>query len=409
MKQTEFRDRALVVESNPLVRARRSMTTLQAKIFAIGLADVNPHMSVNDKTYDIQFRDTYVPASKVREMFGADGGWYLSKMREACKKLGHTVIEFDYKDGGISVESVFNHVRYLPGDGLYIRFNDDMKPYILELVGQKYTRIPTKEIFALSSTYAMRLLEVLMQERWAAMKKKKHVAHVKIGYADLRGYLNVPEETYTQMSNFRKFVLDAPIKEIHKKTCYRIEYQTIKTGRKVTAFDFSIDFSKESLLDVNETLDIREKALNFAKPEIQEALEKAGATPRTAKSWCKRFPENALWWLIKKMKTAKPADAGQWRGAACRNGGWLMSAYEKERQEHHNARKKMENTAEFVIEEIAEDAVPDVFDETKDIERAKIQVVKSALEQGRLDGTAKSILIAYKMQPKEFVKRYMHD
>lgn len=45
------------------------------------------------------------------------------------------------------------------------------------------------------------------------------------------------------MAEFKRRVLDAPIREINKRTQYRLSYEATKMGRKITGFTFTMDCS----------------------------------------------------------------------------------------------------------------------------------------------------------------------
>ena len=139
--------------------------------------------------------------------------------------------------------TAFDKLEYKPNDGLYLQFSRYMRPYILDLLQTKgYTRINVEYLFKLSSPYAMRLLELLLQ--YQNIKQFKELMEIKrkMTIEEIRFALNVPEGTYSdRMDHFRKFVLDDPIKEINTRTPYIVRYDVVKEGRKVVAFEFTMD------------------------------------------------------------------------------------------------------------------------------------------------------------------------
>ena len=117
-----------------------------------------------------------------------------------------------------------------------------MRPYLLDLMNSGgYTQITVAQIFTLTSPYAWRLVELMLQFKGT----KKVVIERTITIEDLRFSLNVPDNAYAgRINNFRKFVIDEPINEINSKTSYFMTYRVIKKGRKVSAFEFLMDTSK---------------------------------------------------------------------------------------------------------------------------------------------------------------------
>ena len=83
--------------------------------------------------------------------------------------------------GGFVIYTVFDVIRYKPKDGLRIQFNHNMRPFLLDIYESRkgYTRIGLKQIFQLSSAYAIRLLELMLQYR-GTMQGKKIVRHIEV-------------------------------------------------------------------------------------------------------------------------------------------------------------------------------------------------------------------------------------
>ena len=102
MKKGKNEERALVLrndvyQSNPLVNSRKVFDLLGMRIFLLGLRGLNPHFSEQDKYYDKEFPDLFIPTSKLTEIFGNTK--YLAELKPACKKLFDTIIELNSADG----------------------------------------------------------------------------------------------------------------------------------------------------------------------------------------------------------------------------------------------------------------------------------------------------------------------
>ena len=215
------------------------MDIIELRIFTLGLQGLNPHFSINDKFYDKEFPMTFIPTVKLVKIFG--NTWYLHDLEKICDKLFDAKITFNDYDGGFEMLHIFQKLKYKPKKGLYIKFDDLMKPYILELFQSNgYTKINIEQIFPLMSTYAVRLVELLLQFQGT----KKKILSRKINIDDLRFALNVPDDAYiNRMDNFKKNIIEKPLAEINKKTKYKMDYSTIKTGKKITDFIFYMDIS----------------------------------------------------------------------------------------------------------------------------------------------------------------------
>ena len=181
-----------VYQSNPLVNSRKVFDLLGMRIFLLGLRGLNPHFSEQDKYYDKEFPKLFIPTSKLTELFGNTK--YLAELKPACKKLFDTIIELNSVNGGFELYHLFRKLKYEPGEGLYLQFDELLRPYILDLFQTKgYTRINVEYLFKLSSPYAMRLLELLLQYQNIKFFKELMEIKRKMTVEELRFTLNVPD------------------------------------------------------------------------------------------------------------------------------------------------------------------------------------------------------------------------
>ena len=241
-----------VYQSNPLIQARKDFDVIGMRVFFLGLSGINPHFSDKDKYYDAEFNRMFIPTSKITELFGGNTK-YLSELRKTCTKLFDSIVELNYADGGFKLMHIFEELEYKPKEGLYLQFSRKMRPYILDLFESKgYTRINVEYLFKLSSPYAVRILELLIQ--YQNIKQFKEMMEIKRKFTmeELRFVLNVPVGAYAaRMDNFRRYVLDDPIREINERTPYIVRYETVKEGRKVVAFEFTLDTYRVPIGELN--------------------------------------------------------------------------------------------------------------------------------------------------------------
>ena len=260
-------ENSLTYQLNPLIEAQKDFDVMETRLFYLGLQDINPHITEKDKYFDENFPDTIITPSELKNIFGH--GQYIRELDKATDRLIGRYISIKYEDG-FDKFTIFQHVRYKEGKGLFIKFNEDMRPFILDIYkGYKkygFTKIEMQQIFFLGSAYAMRILELLLQYKSTA---KKGIIEREIAIDDLRKKLNVPNEAYkNNMSNFRQFVLDKPIKDINKNTQYNVSYETIKTGRKVAGFKF--------FCNCNKAIKDNEYTTTVEALPVEERLEQEG-------------------------------------------------------------------------------------------------------------------------------------
>ena len=236
-----------VSQTNPLIQAKRNFTAIGTRIFFIGLQTLNPHFSSRDRFFDEKFPRVTIPPSQLVEIFGGNTA-YLHELKKECTRLFNAIIEFSEADGGFELNHIFRELKYKPREGLHIQFDEIMRPYLLDLLrANGYTVISVAQIFKLSSTYAVRLVEIMLQyQNLPEMKARKEIER-KMLMEELRFALNVKKGAYAdRINNFRKFVLDEPIREINTKTLYKMRYEVQRDGKpggRVIGFVLYMDVS----------------------------------------------------------------------------------------------------------------------------------------------------------------------
>lgn len=108
-------------------------------------------------------------------------------------------------------------------------FSQDMLPYLSELKGQ-FTRYKLEYIGNMTSVYAIRLYELLMQ--WKTTGKRE----VEIAW--LKQQFQI-EEQYSAMADFKKRVLLPAVVDINQHSDYQVSWTQRKTGRQVTHLIFA--------------------------------------------------------------------------------------------------------------------------------------------------------------------------
>lgn len=251
-----------VIQANPLIRARKEMNLTEMRLFVLGLQDIKPHIT-DDVIHDVEFHETIISHNELTELFGTDNNGNIANLKKQAEKAYDNKIILSYKDGGFGFRHIYQKMDYIPNKGLLIKFDDEIKPYILEIINQAYTKYKVKAFFSLSSVYAWRLLESLLEKQGYLKQGHKEIFLI-LTIEEVRFRLSVPDGKYEgRINNFRKYVLDEPIKEINDKTDYFVCYEVQKTGRKVTGFKFWLKLKKtaEKMVETIEEDPAQEKEL----------------------------------------------------------------------------------------------------------------------------------------------------
>lgn len=125
-----------------------------------------------------------------------------------------------------------SQVEYIDNEGeVSIVFAPAVVQHITHLE-KEFTRYDLEQVSSLTSTYAVRLYELLIS--WRRTGKTP-----EIDLATLRERLGVGEGELTRIDNFKRKVLDFAIKQVNEHTDIVAEYQQHKRGRTISGFSFT--------------------------------------------------------------------------------------------------------------------------------------------------------------------------
>ena len=355
-----------VVQANPLIEARKHMNLSEMRLFLLGLPGLKPNISTDGNIHDVEFHDIWVSPSQLERLFSGKTA-SITNLKRHIKSAYNGFIELAFDGGGFGLRHIYAKMDYFPQKGLLIKFDDEMKPYILDILNQSYTRYALKHVFPLSSEYGWRIMELLLEYQ-GYLKKGKPFIYRKFTLSEIRFLLNVPEGLYEgRLDNFRVRVLDTPIREINEKTIYHVWYDAYKEGRKIAGFTFYMERKHDddgaavppeevAALDDVPTTDKRDILARLMNPDRWNITEKA------ALKLVQKYPLEYL--------DANIRYAYKYRDGKKNLGGWLMSCIERdeagkerERQEVKKAEQEHEKEKARRRAEVRERVLNAVFDD----------------------------------------------
>ena len=247
-KAKPTRELKTVYQANPLLQSKKDYGILEHRLLRLAIADVRPHLK-NSMYFDNDFKTFHLSSKELLEYFkdgaGGDSHSLYDKLVKSCQSMGKKTVELKINKG-VKVIPVFEYIEFTAQDGLYIKFNRAMMPYLIELEGGNYTRTLLGLSFSLNSVYSLTLLELMLQYQGTA---KFDIVTRKISLEELKFSMNVPEDAYNgRIDNFRHKVIDSAIKDINANTDYEInpKYEIIRGKfNKVTGFIFKLKLPPE--------------------------------------------------------------------------------------------------------------------------------------------------------------------
>ena len=230
MKNTE-----LVVKSNRLVEASYRLDLVEQRIVLLAV------VHARESGRGLNAVD-FVPitAKDYGERFGVDERNAYQQIKDAAKTLyerGFVLYDTDPDSGKPRVIKTrwVSASSYIDGTGtVQIQFAGAVVPYITRLEAE-FTSYRLEKIANMTSAYAIRLYELLMQ--WDSTGQRK---------VDLEWLRQILQVTgYKAIKDFKKYVIDVAITQINAHSDLTVSYTQQKTGRNVSHFIFSFNHKEE--------------------------------------------------------------------------------------------------------------------------------------------------------------------
>ena len=248
--------RAEIYQKNPLLQAPKNYDTLGWRLFELLISDVKPHLK-NSKQFDTEFRTMTMETRDVIDLLTSEGtkrNDLYKRLQKTCNKMAGSYISIKVEDGFEAIP-VFEIIKFTTKNGLLMRFNIQMKPYLIELEDGDYTHFKFRNALTLTSPNAIQLLEYLLE--FSYFKKKKNPYYRDISYEDLRYIMGIKDSMYVDKKTgkplkgvFVQYVIKKPLAEINKKLPYHIDFEPIKDKhdkRKTVGWRFWVTICEDAI------------------------------------------------------------------------------------------------------------------------------------------------------------------
>jgi len=216
----------LVVLSNAIIEARL-LTNFEANEFKLFLAGVSMI-----KKEDKEFTKYKIGTETLRKVLNIENKkWIYSAVKEIAKKMSlKSAIEIeDKKNKQWAAFFLFSSLSYKNGN-LTIKFNEDMKPFFLQLK-KNFTKFQLSEFKKLRSKYSIRIYQLL--------KQYQNIGERTLEIQNLRTKLGIEPNELKQFIELRRRVLNPAQREL-EPTPMAFVYTPIKEGRKFTKIKFTL-------------------------------------------------------------------------------------------------------------------------------------------------------------------------
>ncbi|WP_425919461.1 replication initiation protein RepM [Acinetobacter sp. TSRC1-2] len=226
-----------VVKDNALVQASYTLDTVEQRLILLAIAEAREtgHGITENSLLEIH-------ANSYINTFNVEKHTAYTVLRNASKSLFDRYVTYHDVNPKTGKDRSF-HCRWVDKIGyeqqsgiIYLRFTQEIVPLITRLE-ENFTKYELQQVAKLTSAYAIRLYELLIQWRSTG---KTPVFNLSI----FRQQLGVEEHQYKTMSNFKSYVLEFALEQVNKFTDITAKYQQHKKGRSISGFSFSFKQKK---------------------------------------------------------------------------------------------------------------------------------------------------------------------
>lgn len=225
-----------VVKHNDLVKARSNLSKIEHRVIAMLIAQLDR----DDESFDLQ----RIHIRDIIEKSGSSSQDLYNRGKEICQRLLNQKIQIQTKENGRRVYEGYNaldKIRYVEGDGyIEARFNDSMKPFLLELK-RRFTIYQLEAFMQLGSRYSMRVYELL--------KMREDLRWLRMPIQHLRELLSC-EDKYSRFGDFRRRVIERAQSEVNSTTDITFTYKVEREGQSPVRINFMIEPQKEAVPEI---------------------------------------------------------------------------------------------------------------------------------------------------------------
>lgn len=341
--------KSLVVKDNKLINAHYSMSVLEMRLFLAMVVQV--HKDDKDfKTYKV----------RVRELMDAGGGMsenIYHRLDVITDQLIKRYMRVPLDEGGFTKIGFVSKVEYKKRKGMVeLRFDPDLKPYLLQLKEQ-FTIYDIRNVLSLQSSHSVRIYELL--------KQFERIGERTIEVERLKEMLGLIGK-YRSYNYFKKRVILQAQLELQKKCDISFEFEEQKEGRRVFSIRFIIHKQKAGKERVETGLD---------QPEMILALKEMGLSPTLSEEFARALPaaeiERAILYTRKQYEEGKiKSSVAGYLKRVLESGGISESVFERVSEEKQHA-EKIEKNKKKEEEELIKELL-DQFDEVRRQEVAEL-------------------------------------
>lgn len=224
----------IAYKSNALIEASYKLTLQEQRFLLVCISRIKSGLDASSAESQ---KTMTITAAELYDAFPDMGRQHAeAKLKEAIDRLWDRSVIIRDESKREEFRWVQYRAQYLKGEAkVEITFSDAIMPYLTQLKGQ-FTRVVVKNVSSLSSTYSIRIYELLQQFRSTGDRT--------IALDDFRSMLDL-DDKYVDFKILNRALIKPAIAELNEKSDLAVTVETVKQGRKVVALRFRFRDDKQ--------------------------------------------------------------------------------------------------------------------------------------------------------------------
>lgn len=237
-REIDIRPNIRIVTSSDLISARglSKLSLYSRKLFLLAIAQC--------RKSDKEFFYYEIGVSDFAKLIGAQKNHVYEVAREISNELMHTTVEIisNPEKRKFRIFTLFALCDY-DDSRLYFQLNSALTEFLLDL-RKDFCQPLLADFLPMKSTTTIAIWHLMQRE----VQKIQHDSQTKkatfcfsLTLEEIR-IATGTEEKYKRISQFKEKVLDHALEELNRLQLAKVSYTDIKTGRFITAFEFTVRY-----------------------------------------------------------------------------------------------------------------------------------------------------------------------
>ncbi|PWA03863.1 replication initiation protein [Flavobacterium psychrotolerans] len=267
-----------IKQHNTITSGRTDYSACQLDVLFMLLACIED-TDAPKKRYSIRVKDIELITSRK---------WNYQQLLESNEEMMSRVFKIEEEDGLRQIV-LFSEIKYLDGTGSFdMVINEPARPYFFELKNN-YTLLELKSVLSCTSKHAKRLYSLACQWRGTGGHTYS-IGELKemLGLKDPKGK---EKEQYSEITMFKKQVLDIAKRQINEHTDIVFDYELLKVkGRSFDTIKLFCGFAKPKLqMEIDFNVDLEKQKKNGELLQKIANIQAIGIRDDLAELWAVKY------------------------------------------------------------------------------------------------------------------------